>query len=161
MLHALYTRMSRRGRAWVLRVRPTGWMAMVVAGGLLFLGADPTRSLAYQLFALMFGLLGAAMLSGGFFRARGAARRMVPPTCVPGVPVTVEIEVKNTGRRAWRGVRLLEVPPAPAPTLAEFTGQSRARREPQESVRPLVHLLPLFLAGGAAHDLRGDGERAV
>jgi uncharacterized protein (DUF58 family) len=122
-LHRTYLRMTRQGRSLVLRVRPAGWVAGLLSMGLLFLGADPTRSLAYQLFALMFAFITVASLSTLFFRVSGEARRSVSATGMPGAPMQVEIEVRNLGARAWKNVRLLEIPPAPAPTVEEFARQ--------------------------------------
>jgi uncharacterized protein (DUF58 family) len=122
-LHRTYLRMARQGRSLVLRVRPAGWVAGLLSMGLLFLGADPTRSLAYQLFALMFAFITVASLSTLFFRVSGEARRSVSATGMPGAPMQVEIEVRNLGARAWKNVRLLEIPPAPAPTVEEFARQ--------------------------------------
>lgn len=130
-LHRTYLRMTRQGRSLVLRVRPAGWLACLLAMGLLFLGADPTRSLAYQLFALIFAFITVASVSTLFFRVSGDARRSVAATGLPGEPLMVEIEVRNLGPRAWRNVRLLEIPPAPAPSVEEFSRQ----REPGERRR--------------------------
>ncbi len=139
-LHRIYVRMSRQGRVLVLRVRPVGWMAGGVAFVLLFLGADPTRSLTYQLFALMFCFVAAAVFSTMFFPARGKARRTVAGTCVPGVPVPLEIEITNTGRNHWRNVQLVEIPPAPVPTLEEFSSTP----EPGERHRNAFDRLFIF-----------------
>lgn len=130
-LHETYLRMTRQGRSLVLRVRPAGWVACLLSMVLLFLGADPTRSLAYQLFALMFALVAVASLSTMYFRIEGRARRSVAATGVPGERLHVEIEIRNTGKRAWKNVRVLEIPPAPAPTVEEFTRQP----EPGEAAR--------------------------
>ena len=116
----MYLRMSRQGRALMLRVRPAGWLACGLSFLLLFLGADPTRSVTYQLFALMFCMIAVAVVSSSLFRASGTARQKAPATCVPGRPFTIEIEVKNTGKRKWRGVRVLLVPPPAVPGLDEF-----------------------------------------
>ncbi len=139
-LHQTYLRMTRQGRSLVLRVRPAGWVACLLAMVLLFLGADPTRSLAYQLFALIFATIAVASLSTMYFRIQGQAWRSVAGTGVPGERLTVEIEVHNEGKRAWKNVRLLEVPPAPAPTLEEFTGQP----EPGERERNLFDRYFIF-----------------
>ncbi|MFM7180957.1 MAG: DUF58 domain-containing protein [Verrucomicrobiales bacterium] len=130
-LHRTYLRMTRQGRSVVLRVRPAGWLACLLSMSLLFLGADPTRSLAYQLFALIFAFISVASISTMFFRVRGEANRSVSATAIPGEPLHVEIEVRNLGRRAWKNVRLLEIPPAPAPTVEEFSRQT----EPGEKKR--------------------------
>lgn len=139
-LHRTYLRMTRQGRSLVLRVRPAGWVGCLLAMGLLFLGADPTRSLAYQLFALIFACLTVASLSTLFFRALGTARRSVSSTGVPGEPLRVGIEVHNQGRRAWKNVRLVEIPPAPAPTAEEFSHQP----EPGERKRNIFDRYFIF-----------------
>jgi uncharacterized protein (DUF58 family) len=139
-LHRTYLRMTRQGRSLVLRVRPAGWVACLLSMGLLFLGADPTRSLAYQLFALIFAFITVASLSTMFFRVRGTARRLVSATGMPGEPLPVEIEVRNLGPRAWKNVRLLEIPPAPAPTAEEFSRQP----EPGEKKRNLFDRYFIF-----------------
>ena len=130
-LHRTYLRMTRQGRSLALRVRPAGWVAGLLAMGLLFLGADPTRSLAYQLFALIFAFISVASVSTLFFRVRGEAKRSVAATGLPGEPLHVDITVSNLGPRAWKNVRLLEIPPAPAPTADEFVRHA----EPGEKER--------------------------
>ena len=107
ILYQSYVRMSWRGRGLMLRILPTGWTAGLVSLCLLFLGADPTRSLAYQLFGMMFALIGAATFSNMNFHPKAEARRLVPSSGVPGTPIVVEIEVRNTGKHRWRSVRLI------------------------------------------------------
>ena len=140
ILYQSYVRMSWRGRGLMLRILPTGWTAGLVSLCLLFLGADPTRSLAYQLFGMMFALIGAATFSNMNFHPKAEARRLVPSSGVPGTPIVVEIEVRNTGKHRWRSVRLMEVPPLPVPSRDEFL----ATPEPDEKRRNIFDRTFIF-----------------
>ncbi len=121
ILHRRYVRMARWGRRLSRNIRPAGWVALAL-GAVLFLGSvDPTRSLAYQVLALLVVMLGCDVLSLIQARPRPEARRAAPGTCVPGTAVTIGITLRNRGRRAWRKLRLVEEAPLAVPTLAEFT----------------------------------------
>ena len=120
ILYFLYQRMTRSGRRLLRFVRPSGWVAMGL-GLLLFMPSnDPTRSPAYQVLALLTVMLFCDFLSLCGRRPRAEARRVLPTTCVPGQAVTIEIVIRNVGRRGWHGLRVQEEAPLPLPTVREF-----------------------------------------
>jgi uncharacterized protein (DUF58 family) len=131
ILHRQYAAMARTGRWLGRQVRPAGWLMMAMTLMVALPGSDPGRGRSYQLFALAMGLLVLEPLSLAGFRPRGRAERRLPSTCVPGVPVTIEVTVFNSGRRAWRGVRLVEEAPLAMPDADEFA----ANPEPGEAAR--------------------------
>ncbi len=112
--------MSRVGTPLSVRVPPAGRMALCLGVGLMLLSADPGRSKTYQLFSVLVAAGAVAVVSRLRFPVRGEARRRVPGAVIPGAEAAVRVAVRNTGRRWWRDVRLVEMPPLAVPSLEEF-----------------------------------------
>jgi uncharacterized protein (DUF58 family) len=121
---------------FVRRLTPMG---LGLGGALVtaaVLGLDTNRTVAYQVFTFLLALALIAIAAVWRFDPDVAVRRLVPPYASAGEPLVYRVELRNEGRRALTGLRLLEDQPDPRPTLAEFLA---ADRTPDgRPVRPLA-----------------------
>jgi len=113
------------------RLRPAGIGLMLLLGLCAVLGAGTKLVGAPQLFALALALLLVALGWAWLRRGRAAAVRVLPRYATAGEPLTYQIEVRNTGRRALRDAWLAEMGPDARPSLATFYHS----REPGEERR--------------------------
>lgn len=118
-----------------------GWFVrrFTVSGRLIVLGLmvsaivglDTKGTLAYQVFALIFGLLLVAMVTGRFFRCSCTITRILPRFGTVGTDLTYRIIVHNPSDRTQDGLVLFEKFESPCPSLEEFT----SNHEPAEQKR--------------------------
>jgi uncharacterized protein (DUF58 family) len=102
------------------RVTLAGWMVLAGTVAAAALGADPYASLSYQTFAVLACIVMAAALFTPLGRPRLALERMLPKFGSVGEPVRYRIRVRNQGRRAQNGLKLIEELPDPRPSFEEF-----------------------------------------
>ena len=93
-------------------------LAVLVIAGVL--GLDTRRTVVYQAFALLFGLLLLAALWSRFFRLRVAVSRIMPRFGTAGEPLAYRIILKNLSAKAQAGLLLYENPAPAIPTWEEF-----------------------------------------
>ena len=133
LLHRSYFLGSGVGHFLMRRIRPAGMALGVVlmVGSTLVMGQprDSVNGVCSMAFGLM--LMGLFTVVGR--RATVTAVREIPRHATVGEPIDYTIRVTHEGRRKLRRAWLLEVPPDPRPSLAEFV----ARREPGEEQRNL------------------------
>lgn len=95
---------------------------IVIAGAV---GVDTTRSVAYQVFALLIALLGASVLSLPFLRLRVSAERELPRVATAGEAFTYRVRVSNPGGRALDGLTVIEDLADPRPSFQAFRETTR------------------------------------
>ncbi len=92
-------------------------VGLIVAG---MFGIDTTRSLAYQLFALLFGLLLLAIFSSWFFRVRLTAQRDLPQFATVGETLHYWVRVQNETRKRQQSLILRDNLKQPLPDFKTF-----------------------------------------
>lgn len=143
-----------RGRAWILRLlrqnlTPAGLAALagVVVSGIT--GIEMERSVVYQVFTLLLGLLVVASTAAVLFRGRFRARRVLPRFGTAGQPLCYTVLVKNDTGRAQRDLRLIEELAEPAGNFETFAAARLAadrrvrafflaRRESRAGIAPAI-----------------------
>ena len=85
----------RRGRWIRRRFTPAGQMLLATVSLSAVFGVDTTQTLAFQVFALSFGLILLAFATSWLCRARIRIRRVMPPFASMGEPLFYRIEVEN------------------------------------------------------------------
>lgn len=126
-------------KQWIRRRFTPG--GLLVLFGLVFsafLGLDTRRSLAYQIFTLLFCLLIVAVLGGFlgglFYRGRFRAERMLPKFGTAGLPLRYRVNVHNTGPKSLSNLLLFENLEDPRPDFQTFVRNP----EPGESKRNII-----------------------
>jgi uncharacterized protein (DUF58 family) len=106
----------RAGVALERRLTPAGSLAVYALLATGALGVDTRRSLAYQAFALLAGLLLVSLVASRVDRLRLAGRRMLPAYATAGSPLTYRVQVRNLSRRSqadlWLEENLACTPPS-------------------------------------------------
>lgn len=126
-----YLRGARMRQHWMHRITALGWWTLVFALGFGFFGLDTNRSLAYQLFAAIAGILLIGLATSFWFRPKVVASRLLPIMVEAGKIATYSVTVTNQGKRPLGGVRLLDMAPPFAPDVEEFVTTA----EPGEAKR--------------------------
>ena len=116
------------------RLSKPGALVLAALGASAVAGVDTSRTVAYQAFAFLLFVLGAAALAGVRFRARVTSRRELPRFATAGEPVGYSIVLRNEGDRPERGLVVLDDLADPRPSLEEFVSS----REPGEERRNWV-----------------------
>ena len=106
---------------------------LCVAGALLLAGStglDVERTVTYQSFAVLLGLLVIAFATGGRWRAKFSAERLLPRLGTAGQPLRYRVRVRNPGAEPQAGLALLEELADPRPTFTEWLAyqQTEGRR---------------------------------
>jgi uncharacterized protein (DUF58 family) len=106
---------------WVRRrfTRP-GWLALGALAGSAVVGLDTNQTLAYQAFTFLLAAILLALVATPLFRARFAARRVLPRFGTAGEPVAYRVVVRNGTLRPRSGLVLVENLADPRPSLEEF-----------------------------------------
>ena len=113
------------------RFTAAGRLALAGLGAAAVVGVDTNRTLAYQAFAFLAGLLAIALAASLFFRARFAVERRLPRFGTAGEPLPYRVVVENRTGRRQGGLLLVETLADPRPSLQEFL----EAREPGEERR--------------------------
>ncbi len=93
---------------------------LLVLGALLasaVLGLDTSRTMAYQAFTLLLGLIVVSIVSSLWFRAKLSIERLVPRCAAVGQPLSYRIRVYNKQGRPLPGLILLENLADPRPSF--------------------------------------------
>lgn len=115
-----YLRGARMRQHWLHRITALGWWTLAFALGFGFFGLDTNRSLAYQLFAAIAGILLIGLTTSFWFRPKVVASRLLPRMIEARKIATYSVMVTNRGKRALSGVRLLDMAQPFAPDIEEF-----------------------------------------
>jgi len=91
--------------------------ALVVAA---LMGMDVEKTIAYQAFAMLVVLVGAAMVFAPRFRFRVSIERSLPRFGTVGVPIEYQVAVTNLTPRSQAGLALLEDLADPRPSYPEW-----------------------------------------
>ncbi|MGA2750049.1 MAG: DUF58 domain-containing protein [Verrucomicrobiota bacterium] len=102
------------------RVTMTGWMVLGGTVAAAVLGVDTNISLSYQTFAILGCVVAASALCTPLGRPRLSIERRLPKFGSVGEPLRYRLVVRNRGRRAQNGLRLIEEVPDPRPSFEEF-----------------------------------------
>ena len=116
---------------WSRRFTPAGFLVLGGLGGAAVVGLDTSRTVAYQVFTLLLAVVIVSAFGSLGFRPRLRVRRLLPRYCTAGEPVAYRLLVANDGRRAERGLVVMEDLADPRPSLEEFL----RGREPGEERR--------------------------
>lgn len=144
LLHRSYV-VGRRTIAWAgRRTTPAG--AFLLVGWMLALTAsDPEQTLALQVFLVLTGLIGMALLAGICFRLPFALERRPPRFATAGEPFSLRVRLTNLASKAQRGLEYFEELRDPPVTLAEFDARLRPGRA-NRSFRLSDSLPPIRMA---------------
>ena len=119
-------------QSWIRRRFTAG--GKLVLTGLIFsavLGVDTNLTMAYQVFTLTLFLLLMSLVSGTFFRAGLAVRRILPQFGSVDQPLPYRLQIRNAGSTLLRGLTVQDELADTRPSLEAFV---RAR-EPGEDRR--------------------------
>jgi len=133
LLYRLYRLISWADH-WAMRRFTRAGLA--VLGGVCIaatLAMDPENTVGYQGFALLLGVLFAALLFRVGFRVSFAVERMLPRFGTVGQPVTYRVVVHNLTGKNQAGLTLLENLTDPRPGFAEWKA---LQRDDQKYSRP-------------------------
>ena len=131
-------------------------------------GIDVERTLTYQSFAILLGLLGLAIAGSLRWRARFTVERILPRLGTAGEPLRYRVRVGNPGATPQAGLTLLEDPADPRPDFptwfalkqAEARGIRPFRVTPGRRSNPF-HRLVLFEGEVPPLPARGEAEVAM
>lgn len=115
-----YLRGARLRQHWLHRITALGWWTLAFALVFGFFGLDTNRSLAYQLFAAVAGILLIGLTTSFWFRPKVVASRLLPMMVEAGKVATYSVTLTNKGKHALGGVRLLDMAPPFAPDIDEY-----------------------------------------
>ena len=113
------------------RIRSSGIGILIVIVVATGAAAGNAEAPVYQAFALACSLVGVAILSLPFRRAKLEALRDLPAHATAGQELTYHITVRNLRKRSLRRFELIETPPDPRPPMDVYL----AAREPGEEQR--------------------------
>jgi uncharacterized protein (DUF58 family) len=111
---------------------------LAVLGALILvalLAPDTENNTTYQVLPLLLFLLVVATAWGWSFKARFAARRLLPRFGTAGFPLQYRILVKNLSPKAYRGLTLLDNLADPRPSFEEFVALQQAEQKTLRSFR--------------------------
>jgi len=89
-------------------------------------GVDVERTMTYQAFAALLGLLGVAILGGWHWRAKFTVERHLPRLGTAGQVLSYRVRVQNPGAQPLAGLALLEELADPRPDFATWLDYQRA-----------------------------------
>ena len=113
------------------RIRPAGICALIVTLLASFMSIGQPKNSIFQLFCFSFGLILLAFIWVCLRRAQVTAIIKAPKYATVGEELRYSVELSQTGSRIQRGLRVLQVPPDPRPSLLEFS----EIEEPGEELR--------------------------
>jgi uncharacterized protein (DUF58 family) len=102
------------------RLTLTGWVMLCGTVAAAALGADTAASPSYQTFSILGCLVLASALGTPWSRPQLSLQRILPKFGSVGETLRYRILVRNLGRKAQNGLKLIEELPDPRPTLEEF-----------------------------------------
>lgn len=130
MMAPIYRRITRKPYPLTKRVTPAGWLVFGLTILTGFMGVD-SRTILYQLFALLLAISIVAICSTLFFSPRIRITRRLPRCATAGDAFEYPVEVEGLGRFRQRSLGMIELPPQRFPPVLAFLHE----REPGEERR--------------------------
>lgn len=96
--------------------------ALLVASLGSFLSVGQPKAPIFQIFCFSLGLVMVSFTWVLFRRAKLSAALELPRHATAGEPLRYAVRLQNIGKRKLRGVHLIQTPPDPRPSFAEFAG---------------------------------------
>jgi uncharacterized protein (DUF58 family) len=106
--------------------------ALVIAA---IMAPDTENNVSYQVFTLLFCMLGVAASFGWRFGAPFSAKRLLPRFGTAGCPMTYAVSVKNLSLKNQAGLILMEDWEDPRPSFSEWHAAQTAERKKFRSFR--------------------------
>lgn len=153
-----YRRLFASARWLGRRFTRAGEFALSLMMLTAFIGADTHQTMAYQAFAFLVALLGAAAvwtILRSFGRGEFTARRLLPRFGTAGSPMTYTVTVRNGTPQPLRDVMVLEDLEDPRPSWNEFAAKSRRK------IRSAPALLDAWLGASRWSELVARRQPAV
>jgi uncharacterized protein (DUF58 family) len=131
LLHAFYSR-GASIQFWLkCRMRRAGICALLATSAASFLSIGNPKAPIFQLFSFSFGLVLLALIWTFMRRATVHASIRTPKYATVGEEILYSATLHHNHRTTKRGLRLLQIPPDPRPSLIEFS----QIEEPHEQTR--------------------------
>ena len=121
LLYWFYSHVARWQFWFKQRIRPAGICALLVTLLASFMSIWQPKNSIFQLFCFSFGLILLAFIWACLRRAQVTAVIKAPKYATVGEELRYSVELSQTGFRTQRGLRVLQVPPDPRPSLLEFS----------------------------------------
>lgn len=103
------------------RIRPAGICALLVTSLASFMCVGQPKNSVFQIFCFSFGLVALALIWATLRRVKVSAKIKAPKYATVGEELRYSVELSHTHRRTQRGLRVLQIPPDPRPSLLEFS----------------------------------------
>ncbi len=133
LLYACYSRGASLQFWLKCRMRRAGICALMATSIASFLSVGHPRDPVFQLFSFSFGLVTIALVWTVFRRATVHASIKAPKYATVGEEIHYSASLHHDHKTTKRGLRLLQIPPDPRPSLIEFSQVE----EPYERTRNL------------------------
>lgn len=117
------------------RLTFAGWLVLVGLFVTAFGGLDMESLSAYQGFALLFLLLGTAIVFSWCFRLRFSAHRVLPRFGTAGQPFIYRVRIKNLTPKIQKDLTVMENPADPRPSFQEWLARQMAEERKVRSLR--------------------------
>ena len=128
--HFIFFKLFYAMRTWITRRFTSA--GLMVLGGLVIsavVGFETNKSMAYQIFALLFALLLVAMILRISFRGRFSIRRKLPLYGSVRQPLNYRVVIQNKTVQNQKGLSLVEDLEDPFPTYDEFVSTPEPRQK--------------------------------
>lgn len=103
------------------RIRPAGICALIATSVASFLCVGQPKNSIFQIFCFSFGLIVLALIWASLRRATVSAKIKAPKYATVGEELRYSVELSHHHRSDQRGLRILQIPPDPRPSLLEFS----------------------------------------
>jgi uncharacterized protein (DUF58 family) len=121
ILHRFYSRGATL-QFWLShRMRPSGICALVVTAITSFMCVGHPKNSIFQLFCFSFSLVAFTIIWATLRRANVSAKIKVPKYTTVGEELRYSVELQKEQPSNIHGLRLIQIPPDPRPTLLEFS----------------------------------------
>jgi len=115
------------------RIRPAGIAALLITSLASFMSVGQPKNSVFQIFCFSFGLVALGLFWALFRSAKVTAKIHVSKYATVGEPLHYSVSLSHPHARKLSGIAILQTPPDPRPSLAEFSNIS----EPGEDKRNL------------------------
>jgi len=102
------------------RIRPAGICALIVISLASILCVGQPKDSIFQIFSYSFGLIVLTLIWTFLRQAKISAQIYIPKYATVGEELRYSVQLSHT-QRTIRGLRLLQIPPDPRPSLLEFS----------------------------------------
>src|SRR5262245_30271052 len=106
--HRRFRAFTSLQQRWSRRFTPAGFLVLGGLAGSAVVGLDTSRTVAYQVFTLLLAAVIISAFGSLGFRPRLRVRRLLPRFSTAGESITYRLLVANDGRKAERGLVIME-----------------------------------------------------